>query len=81
MITCAKASIFKPKPRLYLITSNTKITIQVDVNDALQDQNCCNAMTKELDALAKNNTYCLVQPASDMKIVRNKQVFSDKTKR
>ncbi|KAH9782897.1 retrovirus-related pol polyprotein from transposon RE1 [Citrus sinensis] len=68
MITRAKAGIFKPKPRLYLTTSHTKISVHASVSEALEDHNWRNAMTEEMNALARNNTRCLVQPTSDMKI-------------
>ncbi|KAK9213571.1 hypothetical protein WN943_002959 [Citrus x changshan-huyou] len=68
MITRAKAGIFKPKPRLYLTTSHTKISVPASVSEALEDHNWRNAMTEEMNVLARNNTWCLVQPTSDMKI-------------
>ena len=80
MITRAKAGIFKPKPRLYLTTSHTKISVPASVSEALEDQNWYNAMTEQINALARNNTWCLVQPTSDMKIVGNKWVFRIKQK-
>ena len=80
MITRAKAGIFKPKPRLYLTTSHTKISVPASVSEALEDHNWRNAMTEEMNALARNNTWCLVQPTSDMKIVGNKWVFRIKQK-
>ena len=80
MITRAKAGIFKPKPRLYLTTSHTKISVPANVSEALEDQNWYNAMIEQINALARNNTWCLVQPTSDMKIVGNTWVFRIKQK-
>lgn len=38
-ITSAKAGMLKPEPRLYLTTSNIKISVPASVSEALQDQN------------------------------------------
>ncbi|KAH9687883.1 Integrase catalytic domain-containing protein [Citrus sinensis] len=73
MITRAKAGIFKPKAyntekALYLETPSS-------VAEALSDRNWKLAMQDEFDALIKNQTWCLVPPEQNMKLVGNKWIF------
>ena len=77
MITRAKAGNFKPK------SYNTEKVLSLEtpssVAEALSDKNWNLAMQDEFDALIKNQTWCLIPPEHNMKLVEINGSFS-KTK-
>ncbi|KAH9802307.1 hypothetical protein KPL71_001337 [Citrus sinensis] len=73
MITRAKAGIFKPKT--YNIEKALSLETPSSVVEALSDKNWKLAMHDEFHALIKNQTWCLVPPEQNMKLVGNKWMF------
>ena len=71
MITRSKSGIFKPK--LY---TTTLINKEPDtVQEGLNDRNWYKAIKEEYEALIRNETWSLVPPPAECKIVGNKWVF------
>ena len=71
MNTKSESGIFKPKLYTATLANKEPDTIQ----EALCDQNCCQAMRDEYEALIKNKTWSLVPHKAEHKIVGNKWVF------
>ena len=72
MITRSKSGIFKPK--LYIATLINKELETIP--KALNDKNWYKAMKEEYEvALIRNETWSLVPPPAEYKIVENKWVF------
>ena len=71
MITRSKSEIFKPKLYTATLINKESDTIQ----EALNDKNWYKAMEEEYEALIRNETWSLVSPPAEYKIVRNKLVF------
>ena len=71
MITRTKSGIFKPK--LYTATLINKEPDTVP--EALNDKNWYKAMKEEYEALIRNETWSLIPPPAEYKIVGNKWVF------
>ena len=75
MITRSKSSIYKKKTYLISITAEPHT-----VKQAFQDPNWKLAMEHEYQALLKNQTWSLVPPPSNAKIIGCKWVFKLKQK-
>ncbi|KAH9679451.1 retrovirus-related pol polyprotein from transposon RE1 [Citrus sinensis] len=71
MITRSKSGIFKPKLYTATLINKEPDTIQ----EALKDKNWYKAMKEEYEALIRNETWSLVPPPAEYKIVGNKWVF------
>ncbi|KAH9714583.1 hypothetical protein KPL71_020707 [Citrus sinensis] len=73
MTTRAKNGIFKPK------TYNTEKSLSLDtpssVADALNNHKWKQAMQEEFNALMRNQTWCLVPPYQNVKLVGNKWIY------
>ena len=74
MITISKSGIFKPKLYTNIISNSEPNTVQEDLND----QNWNQAMRDEYEALIRNETWSLVPPSAEYKVVGNKWVFGIK---
>ena len=78
MVTRSKAGIFKKKIYTASTVSSSLIPIFAEpsnVQEALSSPKWKQAMTEEFNALMQNQTWTLVPPTIQMKVVDNKWVF------
>ena len=73
MITRSKAGIFKKK--VFTVSSSLTTTEPSSVREALSSAEWTQAMSEEYNALMLNQTWTLVPPHPQMKVVDNKWVF------
>lgn len=62
----------------YLLQVSSEPTVPTSVKRALADPVWKKAMRDELDALEKNETWCLVQRTDSMNVLSSKWVFKHK---
>lgn len=84
MQTRSKSGIFKPKIRTYFTHSTTKprkidvVSEPRNATEALKDEGWKTAMSEEMEALKRNDTWNLVPFSSSYNLVGNKWVFKKK---
>ena len=78
MRTRAKNNITKPITRLTLLAhpNKTKPYIPNTVNQAMRDQKWRDAMSEEINAQIRNNTFELVPPAPYQNVISTKWIFT-----
>ncbi|GJY37857.1 ribonuclease H-like domain-containing protein [Tanacetum coccineum] len=77
MVTRSQSGIVKPLELLSLHTSSVSL-IPKSTFLALKDQNWCNAMYDEYNALVQNGTWILVPRPTDANLVRSMWLFKHK---
>lgn len=80
MVTRSKVGVTKPNPRYAQISQMVIIKEPTPVKEALQDEDCTQAMKNEIAVLEKNQTYTLVPKQEGMNIIGVKWVFKVKYK-